>query len=230
MSSPQAFISYSRADSEFVERLRLDLLNLGVSPWMYEKEIKPGDSIPGSVGPAIAKSDYFFLVLSTTSVSREWVQRETDIASNLEIEEHKPHVVVLRLPDVEIPPLLRHKRYVDFSHDYEVGWNDLSSLFPSNNLRILRLGGGTGTGFYLLKLFISKFREHYPDLPVEERANISEELIRLVSSRNVETNIDVAVVGRTPSNETVEYKESIPGRERSDIVSKSSALGHRIHF
>src|SRR2546427_9342722 len=168
MSSPQVFISYSRADKEFADRLRLDLLNIGVSSWIDVKEIIPGNSIPGSIALAIAKSDYFFLVLSATSISSKWVRYESDIAVTLEVEKQKPCIVPLRLNDVEIPPPLRNKRYADFSHDYADGWKDLSILFPNNDLRILRLGGGTGAGFYLLKLFIAKFRERYSDLPVDE--------------------------------------------------------------
>jgi DNA-binding transcriptional LysR family regulator len=210
MSSPQVFISYSRADKEFADRLRLDLLSIGLSVWKDDKDIIPGDSSSKSIEQAINTSDYFLLVLSLSSTSSNWVDREYRSALQSQMEKGKPQIVPIRLREVEPPALLRDIQYSDFVSDYATGWKDLSSLFPTTDLRTLRLGGGTGAGFYILKLFMAKFREIYPNFHVEQRSDISEELIRSVSSRNVETNLDAAVVGKFPSadsEQNLEYNE-----------------------
>jgi DNA-binding transcriptional LysR family regulator len=215
MGSQQVFISYSRADEAFADRLRLDLLSIGLSVWKDDKEIKPGNSSSKSIEQAINASDYFLLVQSVSSSSSNWVDREYRSALQSQMEKGKPRIVPIRLHDVEPPALLRDIQYADFANDYAVGWTELSKLFPSSDLRDLRLGGATGMGIHLLKLFIAKWRRRFSNLPIQERVDISERLIESVA----DTGLDAAVVGRMPGNafkETVECKEVF--RDRSVLT------------
>src|ERR1043165_4318020 len=176
MSSRQVFISYSRTDKAFVDRLRLDLLSVGLSVWKDDKDIKPVDSTSRTIEQAINTSDYFFLILSVSSSSSPWVDVEYRLAFQCYLEKRKPHIVPIRLHDVELPLFLRDIQYADFLSDYATGWTELSKLFSSSDLRDLRLGGATGMGIHLLNIFIAKWRQHSPNLPIQERVDISQRL------------------------------------------------------
>lgn len=211
MNSAQVFISYSSADRTFAELLQTDLVSIGLSVWKDDKDINPGEFVSGKIEQAIDTSDFFFLILSTNSISSTWVNWEYRLALNSQLEKGKPRVIPIRLNNVELPLSLRHIQYADFIEDYAAGWAELSKLFPPSDLRALRTGGGTGTGAYLLRQFIARFRERFPGLPIEkERVDISEELIRAIASEQIDVNLDAAVVGKIPADgfkQTVEYQE-----------------------
>src|SRR5436305_2387055 len=78
----KAFISYSHEDKDFVRRLS-DSLNQNAVPLFFDEwDIRPGDSIVKKIfEEGLAKSDFFFIVLSTASVNSSWVRDELDIAT-----------------------------------------------------------------------------------------------------------------------------------------------------
>jgi len=195
MSSRQVFISYSRADKEFADRLRLDLLNIGLSVWKDDNDIKPGDSISKSIEQAINTSDYFFLILSTSSSSSNWVDIEYRSALQSQLRNSSPRIVPIRLHNVELPAFLRDIQCANFIDDYSSGWAELSKLIQVSDLCELRLGGATGMGIHLLKLLIDKWRQQFSNLPIRESIDISQRLIESVA----DAGLDAAVVGRPPS-------------------------------
>ncbi|HEV2883111.1 MAG TPA: LysR substrate-binding domain-containing protein [Pyrinomonadaceae bacterium] len=210
MNSAQVFISYSSADRTFANRLQADLVNIGLSVWKDDKDIKPGDSFSSKIEQAIITSDFFFLILSASSVSSPWVEKEYRLALHCQIENGKPCVIPILLHSVEPPHFLFETQHADFRKNYTAGWAEVSKLFPLSELRALRIGGGTGTGNYLLKRFVARFRERFPDLPIQKRVDISEELIRAVASERIDTSLDVAVVGKIPAGNfrrSLEYQE-----------------------
>jgi DNA-binding transcriptional LysR family regulator len=210
MKSAQVFISCASADKGFADRLQDDLIGIGLSVWKYDKDIKPGDYFSKEIEQAINTSDYFCLILSASSIASEWVDWEYQLAVTLRLTKGKPKVIPILIHNIELRPSLLHIQYADFREDYAAGWAELSKLFPSSGFRALRVGGGTGTGAYLLRLFIARFKERFPDLPIEkERVDISDELIRAVASKLIDTTLDASVVGKIPVDfkNTVEYQE-----------------------
>jgi len=108
------FISYNHLDKIFVRRLTVDLQCLGVDVWFDELECKIGDSLVEAVQKGIASSEYLGVVLSPSSVTSTWVQKEIEAALAEEVNRKRVKVLPLLLSDCEIPPFLAGRRYADF--------------------------------------------------------------------------------------------------------------------
>ena len=111
------FISYSAADKGFVTRLFDSLRREGISIWIDEGEILPGDRIREKINQGILDSRYLLIVLSQNSVKSNWVRIELDSAMIREIEDSAVVVIPLLIGGIEkteIPLDLRGKLYVDF--------------------------------------------------------------------------------------------------------------------
>ena len=63
MKKTTVFISYSHADSEFVNDLADKLKASGVDVWIDRWKIKVGDSITQKINEGIGESDYLLIVL-----------------------------------------------------------------------------------------------------------------------------------------------------------------------
>lgn len=72
----QIFISYSRKDIEFVDRLANDLTNAGFKVWYDLSGLEAGSQWGNEIQKAIDASQYFLVVLSQNSVQSNWVERE----------------------------------------------------------------------------------------------------------------------------------------------------------
>ena len=120
-----AFLSHSARDKPFIRQLATDLTKNGITVWLDEQMIKVGESIVERVGQGLAESDYFLIALSDSSVNSEWVKKELNQALLKEIAERKVKILPLKLSDCEIPPLIRDKKYADFSANYRTGLSDL---------------------------------------------------------------------------------------------------------
>jgi len=127
------FISYSHEDTKFTHNLAKDLEKAGLKVWLDEKEISVGDSITEKVEEGISKSDFFCLVLSESSVSSNWVQREYRTALNAQLSSgNTPRILPLIIQNIEVPKLLRDIRYADFSFGYQNGFIELLNAIKVN--------------------------------------------------------------------------------------------------
>ena len=115
------FISYSHRDRPFVEKLSADLEKKGVKCWKDEKEIKVGDSIAGKIRDGIDSSQYLCVVISKHSINSEWVKREVDIATSLEIHRKEKRVLPLLLDESHLPWFLEGKLCAPFNISYDTG-------------------------------------------------------------------------------------------------------------
>jgi len=70
------FISYASTDHDFAERLYADLQNKGVRCWFAPEDMKIGDPVLSTVDTAIRLRDKLVLILSETSIARDWVEHE----------------------------------------------------------------------------------------------------------------------------------------------------------
>jgi hypothetical protein len=75
-TSPKAFISHSTKDRPFVEKLVADLNAEGIKTWYSGWDIKPGDRFPEEINRGLEWCDYFIIILSSSSMSRPWVETE----------------------------------------------------------------------------------------------------------------------------------------------------------
>jgi TIR domain len=114
------FLSYSRRDREFAERLAADLTGRGIVVWADWWEMAVGDSLPRKIEESIANSAWFGIVLSPDSIDSRWVRAELDLALTMEMEGRLSILPILHEP-CEIPLSLRRKVWADFTSSYEEG-------------------------------------------------------------------------------------------------------------
>lgn len=119
------FISHSSKDKPVVRRLTADLMNAGIKVWLDEQSIMVGDSISERISQALAKSDFFIIVISKNSMSSDWVQRELNATIMAELSRRSVHILPVRLDDADIPALLSDRQYADFSKSYRDGLTKL---------------------------------------------------------------------------------------------------------
>jgi hypothetical protein len=125
---PRVFISYSHADSEFVDRLAADLQGAEIDVWIDKWEINVGESIVARINAGIHESDFLIVVLSGHSVSSKWVMEELNAATVRNIEVTKgAFILPVLIEECSIPELLRHRKYADFQTDPNLAFEELKS-------------------------------------------------------------------------------------------------------
>lgn len=72
----RAFISYSRRNTNFAERLARDLTDAGIEVWIDFRQIHAGERWKDEIRRGIERSEVIIIVLSPDSVVSEWVQFE----------------------------------------------------------------------------------------------------------------------------------------------------------
>ncbi|MCJ7735118.1 MAG: TIR domain-containing protein [Anaerolineales bacterium] len=82
----QVFISYSRKDIEFVDRLANDLKAAGFEVWYDLSGLEAGTQWGSEIQKAIETSQFFLIVLSPNSIKSSWVEREFLHASDQDIK------------------------------------------------------------------------------------------------------------------------------------------------
>ena len=106
----RVFLSHRAAEREFAEQIRVALERSGFYVWSDE-EIRPGDSLPGSLGTALKSADAVVLLLAGGSSQGPWVSLELGTA----IAMGKRVIPVLVEPGAEVPVLLEGIQYLDLS-------------------------------------------------------------------------------------------------------------------
>jgi hypothetical protein len=138
MSSSTAtiFISHAHEDDNVARQLTVALDQEGVKPWLEAQELRVGDELLDSIGQALAKVDYFALLLSRAALTKRWVLAETQMALSAEIEVGRPRVLVLLLEDCEVPVTLRHKKFLDFRGRFDSAVAELIKQLKGVDLSI----------------------------------------------------------------------------------------------
>ena len=105
----QVFISYSRTDMEFVQRLAMDLEQEGFDVWWDLTDIQGSDVWERKIEEGLRASKYFIVVLTPASLESRWVRREYLSADNTGIK-----IIPLKLKPYDVTPLtLRDIQPVD---------------------------------------------------------------------------------------------------------------------
>lgn len=76
----EVFISYSNRNSSFVNELAEVLDRHEVSYFLSRKTLRPGEPWITKVGEALARCDWFLLILSPQAIKSTWVFREFSYA------------------------------------------------------------------------------------------------------------------------------------------------------
>jgi len=135
----EVFISHSHVDREFVGKLARVLHRRGVRTWYSEAHLLGGVQWHDEIGRALARCDWFLVVLSLASTKSRWVKWELSYA--LGEERYLTRIVPILLQPCRVRTLswaLPGLQQVDFTGGFARGCRDL--------LRIWGLGKRTGTG------------------------------------------------------------------------------------
>ena len=119
------FVSYSRKDNDFVEKLSKRLIHDRVGVWRDKWEMKPGDSLIEKIQTGMEESSHLLIVLSKNSVESEWCKAERNAGLTKEINSKKIVVIPILVDDCEVPILFSDKVYADFRNDFEDGYSEL---------------------------------------------------------------------------------------------------------
>ena len=135
---PFIFISHTKLDKPFVEKLKKDLEAAGSRVWYDKDSIHVGQSIPEEINKALSQCDYFLVVLTPESVDAPWVKKELAAA-----EMGNKKIMTVLLKECPIPPLLQAYRYADFHTNHEEGLQQLLDglglPLPNSLLSIFRI-------------------------------------------------------------------------------------------
>ena len=109
------FVSYSRRDAEFVDRLVNSVSERGKQVWVDTEAIADAEVFPEAIKHAIEGSDAFLFVITPDSVHSAYCENEVEHARNL----NKRIVPVLRelVPDSELPEEIRDRNWIPFTED-----------------------------------------------------------------------------------------------------------------
>ncbi len=127
MQKAKIFISYSRADSEFVLELAEKLRSSGVHFWLDQLDTTAGQHWDRAIEEALETSELLLVILSPASVNSDNVLDEVSYA----LEEKKQIVPVLYQKCV-IPFRLRRLHYLDFTGDFD---RALTQLLNALNIK-----------------------------------------------------------------------------------------------
>ncbi len=119
-STPAAFISYSREDSEFALRLAQDLKAAGAHVWLDQLDILPGHPWDNAIEEALGQAVQMLIILSPESAKSENVRDEVSYA----LSQGKIIIPVL-YKDCVVPLRLQRTQRIDFRADYARGLNHL---------------------------------------------------------------------------------------------------------
>src|SRR4051812_45408653 len=114
------FLSHSSQDIALARRIANDLKAAGHTVWLDEWEIYVGHSIAGKIQEGLEKSDFIAVLLTANSIRSGWVEKEWQSRIDREVRMRSVEILPLKADDCEVPPLLRDKKWADFT-DYEVG-------------------------------------------------------------------------------------------------------------
>lgn len=104
----KVFISYSRKDLSFVEKLASDLEDADVSAWYDLSRLQGGDRWAKELEAAIDSCDVFMLVISPDSIKSQWVSKEFLYASS-----NDKKIVPLLYKPCKLPLWLQDIHFID---------------------------------------------------------------------------------------------------------------------
>lgn len=115
------FISYSRADSAFIDRLEADLRAYGFDTWVDRQHLEGGADWARVIEQQIQQRETLVVALSPNAITSTWVRREITFALN-----GGKHIIpIIAQPVASTPIEIVNLQYIDLSADYTSGLQDL---------------------------------------------------------------------------------------------------------
>lgn len=125
-SNREVFLSHSSRDREFVRRLTRVLRQHKVRYWYSAAHIAGAKQWHDEIGRALARCNWFLLVLTPDAVRSAWVKRELLFALNE--DRYNERIIPLFRKPCDYSRLswtLPHLQLVDFTGNFELGCRQL---------------------------------------------------------------------------------------------------------
>ena len=122
----EIFLSHSSEDRQFATRIGGLLEAQGLPYWYSKRDVIGAQQWHDEIGKALARCDWFLLVLSPAAVASKWVKHELLYA--LQEKLYEEHIVVVDYQSAEYKKLswtLRNFQWVDFRQDFADGCREL---------------------------------------------------------------------------------------------------------
>ena len=118
----RVFISYSRKDRPFVERLVMDLTTrLPELQIFYDMLIQPGESWAETLAAQFEQADVILVLLSPDYLVSQWTTQELNMALERQLQK-QARLVPLLIRPCNPTGLLSQLTWIDFTEDYEAGF------------------------------------------------------------------------------------------------------------
>ncbi|MBI3043993.1 MAG: toll/interleukin-1 receptor domain-containing protein [Betaproteobacteria bacterium] len=159
------FISHAGPDSQWAKRLDEDLRNVGHEVRVDLRELKLGSNSIAFMNEALGDAHTVIILYSVHTRDAKWQTREIDSATWQEIDQGKIRLVVLRLDNTPVPPLLGPKIFATLNEDsYRDVFERLcSELIPSetpSRITSLAFQEGSPNPFWRLRA------EYFDEIPM----------------------------------------------------------------
>lgn len=128
----RVFVSYSRRNKTFAERIARDLSDAGLDVWIDFRQIHAGELWKEEIFRGIRRSEIVLVLLSPDAVESQWVQLEVQTARELN-KLIIPVMVVEALPQIEASPELNwlaNVHFIRFDTRYEAAFRELLDSLP----------------------------------------------------------------------------------------------------
>jgi TIR domain len=126
----EVFLSHSAKDRDFVVRLAGMLARHGIHYWYSATHISGARKWHDAIGRALARCDWFVIVLTPNSVRSSWVKREFLFALN--DVRYNERIIPLFLRPCDYASLswtLSQIQFVDFRNSFEQGCRQLMKIW-----------------------------------------------------------------------------------------------------
>ena len=118
------FISYSRLDEFWVDKLKSALERHKIKVWIDKEQIAPGDRFVNVIEMGIKSSHTMVLVVSPQSMASGWVEEEYHFALSLSKDRVSDfRLIPVVLKDAELPGFLKSRVWVDFRDENDFDKN-----------------------------------------------------------------------------------------------------------
>ncbi|MDX1994335.1 MAG: TIR domain-containing protein [bacterium] len=130
----RVFVSYSRRNKTFAERLARDLNDAGLEVWVDWRQIQGGELWQHEIYRGIERSEIFVFCLTPDALASEWCQREA-IAAREQGKFILPAMAIPALPQLETTEALRWMldiQFINFVNRYEEAFPELLRSLPGS--------------------------------------------------------------------------------------------------
>jgi hypothetical protein len=123
-NKPRVFISYSRDDRPFVDRLSADLRRFGVQTWVDVENIKPGARWDEALNSGLQEAAALVFILSRKMVASRWMLLELQHFASSQNKTIFP-VIIQDIDLTQVPSEIRNIQWAEFRYSYDHGLKSL---------------------------------------------------------------------------------------------------------